>query len=425
MHDRATPPMEQAQRRAAVAMETSCVGCDAALSASRCPQCGVAQAPGGYVVERVLAEGPHSRVYLARDATGHGVALKELQFSTVPSIQELDAFEREAEALRSLHHPAIPAFVGSFREGTGVGLRLYLASEHISGETLASRIARGSLGAEEARAIARQLLDVLEFLQRRPPVLHRDLAGERAPPARRERGAGGLRKRPDALRRSNPRVHAGRDLRIHAARAARRDGGPDLRPLRARSDPAARPHREAARGVARQGIEIQVPPGLPRPFDGLLPALLETDPAQRPRRGGGPRAARGPDTGTGAPPAPAGERGGGLVAAALVLGAWRLATPLRAAPAHAAHFGGAAASVERPGLAHADEAALQRGGGRSGGAAGAAPGRSRGSRRRRGMSGAGREDGGGPQAHRRAPAWRAGPGRGGGLRRRAPGRGHG
>ncbi len=133
--------MEQAQRRVDVAMETPCVGCGAALSASRCPQCGAAQAPGGYVVERVLAEGPHSRVYLAHDAAGRAVALKELQFSTVPSVQELDAFEREVGALRSLHHPAIPAFAGSFREGTGVGLRLYLASEHVAGETLASRIA--------------------------------------------------------------------------------------------------------------------------------------------------------------------------------------------------------------------------------------------------------------------------------------------
>src|SRR4029077_12938134 len=110
--------------------EAACIGCGAALSEVRCPHCGVAQRAGEYSVERVLAEGPHARVYVARDADGRRVALKELQFSTVPSVQELDAFEREAGALRSLRHPGIPAFVESFREGRGVGLRLYLASEY-------------------------------------------------------------------------------------------------------------------------------------------------------------------------------------------------------------------------------------------------------------------------------------------------------
>src|SRR5262249_23078917 len=161
--------MEQAGMRVAVATEPICVGCGSPVSESRCPQCGAAQRPGGYEVERVLAQGPHSRVYLARDEGGRRVALKELQFSTVPSVQQLDAFEREGEALRSLHHPGIPAYVGSFREGQGVGLRLYVAAEYVEGETLSERISRAPLAVGEAHSIAGQLLDVLEFLQRRSP----------------------------------------------------------------------------------------------------------------------------------------------------------------------------------------------------------------------------------------------------------------
>ncbi len=154
----------------------ACVGCGAALGEARCPHCGVAAAPGGFRVERVLAESPHARVYLARDTDGRAVALKELQFSRVPSVQELDAFEREAGALRSLRHRGIPSYVASFREGQGVGLRLYLAAEYVVGETLAARIARGPVPRDEVLAIAQQLLDVLADLQRRsPPVLHRDL----------------------------------------------------------------------------------------------------------------------------------------------------------------------------------------------------------------------------------------------------------
>jgi len=277
--------MEQAQLRVAEAIETPCVGCGAALAASRCPQCGVAQAPGGYVVERVLAEGPHARVYLARDGAGRRVALKELQFSTVPSIQELDAFEREAGALRSLPHPAIPAFVGSFREGSGVGLRLYLASEHICGETLAARIARGPLGAEEARSVAGQLLAVLEFLQRRsPPVLHRDL--KPANVLLRPDGSVALVDFGSVRTLSADRTHGSTLVGTFGYMPPEQLGGTVDRSSDLYALGATLLHALTGKPPVEwlgKGIEIEVPPGLPPPFDQLLPALLEVDPARRPR----------------------------------------------------------------------------------------------------------------------------------------------
>src|SRR5437868_5226569 len=122
---------------AATAQSTSaaCAGCGRNAAGSTCTFCGIALAPGGFVVERVVKQGPHGRVYRARDAEGQAVALKELQFAAVPGAQEIDAFQREAQVLKTLRHPAIPRFVSSFEEGEGAFLRLYLASEFIEGES--------------------------------------------------------------------------------------------------------------------------------------------------------------------------------------------------------------------------------------------------------------------------------------------------
>ncbi len=102
------------------------------------------------------------------------MALKELQFASVPGAQQIDAFEREAATLKTLHHPRIPRYVASFTEGEGVHLRLYLAAEFIEGEPLSSRIARGPLGEAELRDVAGQVLAVLAYLHKLG-VLHRDL----------------------------------------------------------------------------------------------------------------------------------------------------------------------------------------------------------------------------------------------------------
>lgn len=153
-----------------------CVACSKPVEADRCGWCGVAVAPGGFAVERVLAQGPHGRVYQARGEAGEPVALKELQFAAVPDAAQIDAFEREAATLKTLNHPSIPRFIRSFSEGSGVSLRLYLASEFIEGESLAARIERAPLPEAELFAVARRVLKVLTYLHdRSPPLIHRDV----------------------------------------------------------------------------------------------------------------------------------------------------------------------------------------------------------------------------------------------------------
>ena len=155
-------------------MDIACPGCGRAGAETRCAFCGVAREAGGYTVERVLAQGPHGRVYRAHARDGSIVALKELQFASVPGAQQIDAFEREAATLKTLHHPRIPRFIESFSEGLGVQLRLYLAAEFIEGEPFSARIARGPLLEAELRDVAKQVLTVLSYLHKLG-VLHRDI----------------------------------------------------------------------------------------------------------------------------------------------------------------------------------------------------------------------------------------------------------
>src|SRR5216684_1914163 len=137
-------------------MQAVCPGCGRAGAEPRCSFCGVSRVAGGYHVERILGQGANGRVYRATAPDGAVIALKELQFATVPGAQQIDAFEREAATLKTLHHPRIPRFIASFQEGEGVQLRLYLAAE------------------AELRDVAIQVLRVLAYLHKLG-LLHRDI----------------------------------------------------------------------------------------------------------------------------------------------------------------------------------------------------------------------------------------------------------
>ncbi|HZN95631.1 MAG TPA: serine/threonine-protein kinase, partial [Myxococcales bacterium] len=131
---------------------------------------------GSYRMLSVLAQTPHSRMYVAEDAGGRKVALKELLFAAVPTLQQLEAFEREGRLLLQLEHPRIPRVVDSFKEGEGTGTRFYLAQELVEGESLWQRLHAGTFDEPQARDVAAQVLDVLAYLHGRTPrVIHRDV----------------------------------------------------------------------------------------------------------------------------------------------------------------------------------------------------------------------------------------------------------
>ncbi|WP_224248221.1 serine/threonine protein kinase [Hyalangium gracile] len=153
----------------------TCAVCEHPVHESRCESCGAPVAPGGFQVLRQLAQGPHSRMFLA-EKDGRRVALKELLFALVPDAARLDGFEREAEFLRQLKHPRIPRLLASFREGSGVHTRLYLAQEFVEGRSLLEELEEHRFTEHEVRRVARQVLEVLIYLHElSPQVIHRDL----------------------------------------------------------------------------------------------------------------------------------------------------------------------------------------------------------------------------------------------------------
>ena len=172
--------------RDAGAAATFCPACDeivrpnrergpSEVQSDRCDTCGAAVRPGGYVVERVLVSNAHGRMYVAHDADGKQVALKELAFVQSPTPAAIAAFEREAKFLRALEHPAIPRFCASFEEGRGVHTRYYLAQELVAGTPL-DQLDDHWYTEPEIIDIAKQVLAILVYLQNLSPmVIHRDI----------------------------------------------------------------------------------------------------------------------------------------------------------------------------------------------------------------------------------------------------------
>jgi hypothetical protein len=161
--------------RDAAAAATFCTACNDVVRGERCDACGAAVRPGGYTIERVLVSNAHGRMYVAHDADGKQVALKELAFVQAPAMSRIEAFEREAKFLRALEHPAIPRFVASFEEGHGVHTRYYLAQELVVGEPL-DRIEQKWYREDEIVLLAKQVLAILVYLQSLSPmVIHRDI----------------------------------------------------------------------------------------------------------------------------------------------------------------------------------------------------------------------------------------------------------
>jgi serine/threonine protein kinase len=154
----------------------TCTVCQGALEHERCGHCGAAAKAGPYTIKKLLSQNAQGRVYLAADEGGAEVALKELVYTMVPSVEELEAFTRETALLEQLSHPRIPRFVKGFTVGTGMHTRLYLAQQLVRGESLEQRLTHHRFSEAEVTDVARQVLEILAFLNdRRPPIVHRDL----------------------------------------------------------------------------------------------------------------------------------------------------------------------------------------------------------------------------------------------------------
>ncbi|MDL5052055.1 serine/threonine-protein kinase [Oscillatoria laete-virens NRMC-F 0139] len=131
-----------------------------------------------YRLQSQLGRNPGRRTLLAEDLdTQEQVVLKILTFNSEFRWEDLKLFEREAETLKSLSHPAIPRYLDSFELDLPDSRGFVLVQSYIDAISLQEWIKRGrSFSEEEVKQIAKALLNVLNYLHdRNPPVIHRDI----------------------------------------------------------------------------------------------------------------------------------------------------------------------------------------------------------------------------------------------------------
>src|SRR5207249_1565635 len=98
------------------------------------------------------------------------VAIKALPPAFAEDFDHISRFQREAQVLASLNHPNIAHIYGLEDSG---GTQC-IVMELVEGETLADRLKRGSLPAEDALNIAKQIAEALEAAHEKG-IIHRDL----------------------------------------------------------------------------------------------------------------------------------------------------------------------------------------------------------------------------------------------------------
>jgi len=124
-----------------------------------------------YKIIEKLGQGGMGEVYLAEDSRlDRKVALKILPQHLSERAELRERFEREARAVSSLNHPHICTL---YDIGEQDGIH-YLVMEHLVGETLEARLAKGALPLEQTLEYAIQIADALDKAHRQG-VVHRDL----------------------------------------------------------------------------------------------------------------------------------------------------------------------------------------------------------------------------------------------------------
>jgi serine/threonine protein kinase len=131
-----------------------------------------------YEVQQLLGKKSGRRTLLAKDqTTGELVVVKLLSFNSDFEWDDLKLFEREAETLKSLSHPAIPRYLDSFEVNSPTIKGFALVQSYIPAQTLQQYLQAGRTFTEaEIKQIATDVLEILIYLHGlHPPVIHRDI----------------------------------------------------------------------------------------------------------------------------------------------------------------------------------------------------------------------------------------------------------
>lgn len=127
---------------------------------------------GDYVILDTLGHGSMATVYLARDSTGHEVALKVFQEGPGVSPTMLERFKREAEASKKLRrHPNIMKVYATGQDG----IYHYIVMEPIrNSRTLETLMESGNLTVDEILSIGVKIARALHYAHTRN-IVHRDV----------------------------------------------------------------------------------------------------------------------------------------------------------------------------------------------------------------------------------------------------------
>src|SRR6266536_905686 len=126
---------------------------------------------GPYEILSAIGAGGMGEVYRARDTRlERTVAVKVLPEHLTSNEDLRQRFEREAKTISQISHPHICALYDVGREGD----RDYLVMEYLEGETLAARLDKGALPAEQLLRYGIEIADALDKAHRLG-IVHRDL----------------------------------------------------------------------------------------------------------------------------------------------------------------------------------------------------------------------------------------------------------
>ncbi|MBD2741663.1 serine/threonine-protein kinase [Coleofasciculus sp. FACHB-1120] len=128
--------------------------------------------------KRELGKRAGRRTLLVRDQkTQQLVVVKILTFGNDFEWDDLKLFEREAETLKSLTHPAIPRYLDYFELNSPNYKGFALVQTYVEGKSLEEHLKGGRTFSEaDIKQITTTSLEILNYLHsRQPPVIHRDI----------------------------------------------------------------------------------------------------------------------------------------------------------------------------------------------------------------------------------------------------------
>ena len=131
-----------------------------------------------YEIQKELGSNPGRKTVLAKDLeTQELVVIKILHFNGEIKWQDFKLFEREAQILQQLSHPAIPNYLNSFDLDLPDIEGFALVQTYIPATSLEEHIRLGrNFNEAEVKQIAKSLLEVLDYLYNgQYPVIHRDI----------------------------------------------------------------------------------------------------------------------------------------------------------------------------------------------------------------------------------------------------------